>query len=137
MSQCDQGARLYSLILSCCIGVVGATIGSVDDRDRFLSHTRADGACRVWTGAVSKTGRGQFKVDGATYDAPRLAWCEENGPVPKGRMVKHRCGRPECVLPAHLVVCSPSEDPNFMSDIDLETSDRFVRSLRFRRALSG
>ena len=32
----------------------------------------------------------------------RLAWAQENGPIPDGRMILHSCDQPRCIEPSHL-----------------------------------
>lgn len=72
---------------------------------RFAAKVRHDPAtgCLLWTAAVDKDGYGRFKTDTWTVSqAHRWAWEQENGPVPRGLVVRHTCDVPACVQPAHM-----------------------------------
>ena len=59
---------------------------------------RQPGGCWMYQGP-SKNGRyGSF----GRLRAHHFAWMQENGPVPAGRVVCHKCDVPLCVNPAHL-----------------------------------
>lgn len=70
----------------------------------------APGPCHIWTGAPVGTGRtGEFDEEyGRFWDGTRLvyahryAWEQENGPVPDGLELDHRCRRRNCTNPGHL-----------------------------------
>jgi hypothetical protein len=77
----------------------------MDDYERFWSKVESVGGCRLWRAAVDKTsGRGRFKAEGRTWDVQRLAWAEENGPVPTGCVAYAICGDNLCVKQSHLAI---------------------------------
>lgn len=60
------------------------------------------GPCHLWDGAQNEKGYGTFWVDGRTVKAHRYAYEQQNGPIPAGLEVDHRCRRRACVAPGHL-----------------------------------
>lgn len=68
---------------------------------RFVQKTEGDG-CWLWTGAKSKKGYGQIRIDKVLYYAHRLS-LEINGvSLDGGLQACHRCDNPPCVRPGHL-----------------------------------
>lgn len=69
-------------------------------RNKFAGRVRVDEAsgCHVWTGDHTSSGYGVVRVDGVgRVGAHRLAYTLENGPIPDGMLVLHRCDNPACV----------------------------------------
>ncbi|MGW0756151.1 HNH endonuclease signature motif containing protein [Streptomyces sp. NPDC002814] len=60
------------------------------------------GPCHLWDGAQNEKGYGTFWADGRTVKAHRYAYEQQNGPIPAGLEVDHRCRRRACVAPGHL-----------------------------------
>lgn len=78
--------------------------------ERFMRYVEPEpmSGCGLWTGAVNEHGYGVFCI-GSKCDkskrnilAHRFAWEQENGSVPKGQRILHRCDTPSCVEPSHL-----------------------------------
>lgn len=62
------------------------------------------GRCHIWTGALHSGGYGVFKADGSkkVHRAHVYAWTLDNGPVPNGMNVLHKCDNRPCVRESHL-----------------------------------
>ena len=81
-----------------------------DDEVRFWEKVDKDGPtmphmespCWVWTATKVRTGYGQIKAGGKMILAHRAAWTIENGPIPSGLCILHRCDQPSCVRASHL-----------------------------------
>lgn len=78
----------------------------IPNHARFWKGVRmvlTPGACWNWKGATA-AGYGRFKRKGKVLAAHRYAWEWVNGPVPPGRIVRHKCDNPRCCNPDHLEV---------------------------------
>lgn len=56
------------------------------------------GRCWLWMGCTDRHSYGRFDTK-LTY---RIAWSLENGPIPPGKVLHHKCENPLCVRPSHL-----------------------------------
>lgn len=74
--------------------------------ERFKSKIGLDAktGCWLWLGSRHPTGYGQFSIKFKKMLAHRYAWSLENGPVPEGLYVCHKCDNPPCCNPAHLFI---------------------------------
>lgn len=70
---------------------------------RFLRRLQTDGECWVWTGHTDRLGYGQFKFRRRAVWVHRWAYLVFRAALREGDHVDHRCGRPSCVNPWHLV----------------------------------
>lgn len=58
--------------------------------------------CWEWQGSLSGERYGAAYYKHQRWDAHRLIWTLENGPIPDGLCVLHRCDNVLCVRPDHL-----------------------------------
>ena|SRR6478736_6926734 len=65
------------------------------------SMPEPNSGCRLWLGAVGESGHGRMKIDGKWDGAHRVAWKEENGPIPDGLWVLHKCDVSCCINTGH------------------------------------
>ena len=82
--------------------------GSLQDQDR--PHYAGIGPCWEWTAACYTTGYGAFGLCGKMWKAHRFAWMMENGDIPVGLCILHKCDNPKCVNPAHLFFGSQADN---------------------------
>ena len=69
----------------------------------FWSQVHFGPSCWEWMGSRNKGGYGTRKRNGdPEVRAHRIAWTMENGPIPDGLHVLHRCDNRPCVRPDHL-----------------------------------
>lgn len=71
---------------------------------RFWEKVSRSSKCWEWTASKDSCGYGLFRVSHTENmrRAHRVAWTLENGEIPDGLHVLHRCDNPACVRPSHL-----------------------------------
>lgn len=66
-------------------------------------HCRDIGQCWIWTGGIQPDkGYGWFYANCEAESSHRVAWQIENGEIPDGLYVLHKCDNPPCCNPSHL-----------------------------------
>ncbi len=72
----------------------------------FWKKVDKSGECWLWTASLTSDGYGRVGMGTELKLAHRVSWEMENGPIPDGLQVRHRCpGGPNraCVRPIHLL----------------------------------
>lgn len=67
----------------------------------MLGETVSTDECQEWDGSLN-SGYGRKSVKGKLVYVHRMVWEEENGPIPEGIHVLHKCDNKPCILPEHL-----------------------------------
>lgn len=74
---------------------------SLQERLAAFSQPHKSG-CVLWTGARTSRGYGRIMLAGSRRMVHQLVWERAHGPLPAGRIVRHRCDNPQCVKLDHL-----------------------------------
>lgn len=69
---------------------------------RFWAKVDKTETCWLWTAGLNRHGYGQFKLNGRTRTAHRLAYEWLVGEIPEGLHLDHLCRVRHCVNPDHL-----------------------------------
>lgn len=63
-----------------------------------------DTPCIPYSGYLNPKGYGKHSVGGVSDWAHRHSYRKHNGPIPKGKIVRHTCDNPSCIEPSHLIL---------------------------------
>lgn len=80
--------------------------------ERFWAKVNKAGDCWEWTGARHPQGYGLIKTMTGMSRAHRVSFELNNGAIPAGLMVRHRCDNPGCVNPKHLITGTALDNVN-------------------------
>lgn len=82
--------------------------------DRFWDKVDRTGECWIWT--ASPSGKPKFRHEGRYVRPGKLAWVDENGPVPDGMYVQRLCRNRRCVRPDHGTLGGQSRLPSTLDE---------------------
>lgn len=71
------------------------------DERRFYRYVAKSNRCWIWLGTLTRSGQGQFYVDGRPQYAHVWIWEQEHGPKPLGMQLSPTCRWSKCVNPDH------------------------------------
>jgi hypothetical protein len=87
----------------------------LDERLAIQSIPEPNSGCLLWLGSVNRYGYGYAIDKRRSVLAHRAAWEQENGPIPGGLLVCHKCDVRSCINPAHLFLGSAADNAQDMA----------------------
>ena len=99
-----------------------STIESVSNDESRYAVNESTG-CWIWNGAKMRSGHALVKVGGKLLMGHRVFYIHFVGQIAKGLELHHRCFRPACVNPAHLVPMSHGEHTRVHAKLSFEDAD--------------
>ena len=96
--------------------------------ERFWEKVEKSDDCWLWTSGKNKFGYGQFRLEGRTRAAHRVAWELTHGPIPEGMCVLHACDVRHCVRPDHIWLGTHNENTQDMLEKGRHTPTKGERN---------
>lgn len=81
--------------------------------------------CLLWGGHCGHAGHGQIGANGKVLRVHRVSWEINNGPIPDGLNVLHKCDTPNCVNPNHLFLGSQKDNM-----ADMKAKNRSTKGIK-------
>jgi hypothetical protein len=78
--------------------------------ERFWSKVDKTDLCWNWTAGLDAYGYGQFRYEGKTMKAHRLAWLFVNNNIDDNLSIDHICRNRKCVNPSHMELVTRGEN---------------------------
>lgn len=85
---------------------------AIKDKLEFWSMPEPMSGCTLWIGSVNGGGYGHIYYGGKNRLAHRISWELNNGPVPGGLWVLHKCDNRVCINHQHLYVGTRNDNSN-------------------------
>jgi hypothetical protein len=82
-------------------------------RIAYYSNPDPLSGCHIWQGFTSG-GYGRLNYRGRVMRAHRAAWEQKHGPLPKAKVLRHRCNVRSCLNPDHFVLGTKAENNDDM-----------------------
>ena len=90
--------------------LLGGPPRAASPEEALRLHSRREGECLVWTGALNSEGYGRLRGRGRTLAPHRVAYEVAHGPIPEGAQVDHSCHNRACLEVEHLRLATPAEN---------------------------
>ena len=78
--------------------------------DRVYSHVDKRGDCLIFAGCKDGCGYGRINRDGGLVRIHREVWKRDNGEIPEGMEICHKCDTPACIESSHLFAASHADN---------------------------
>lgn len=95
------------------------------DIDRIVKNTVVDdNGCWIWTKSTNSSGYGQLTKNKKYWTSHRYAFACNNGAIPDGLIVRHKCHNKKCCNPEHLELGTDKENYYDSMDVHINASKR-------------